>query len=54
LYEDNPDILPRSTRQKMREKTDAPRRVICDYIAGMTDRFAIEEYEKLTQPNIRV
>lgn len=54
LYEENPDILPRNTRQKMREKVDAPRRVICDYIAGMTDRFAIEEYDKLTQPNTRV
>jgi dGTPase len=54
LYEDNPDILPPNTRQKIREKSDAPRRIICDYIAGMTDRFAIEEYEKLTQPNIRV
>ena len=25
-------------------------RTICDYIAGMTDRFAIEEHEKLFNP----
>ena len=25
-------------------------RVICDYIAGMTDRFAIQEYQKLFDP----
>jgi dGTPase len=29
---------------------DASRaRVICDYIAGMTDRFAIEEHRRLFQ-----
>ena len=26
-------------------------RTICDYIAGMTDRFAIEEYQKLFNPD---
>ncbi|HNW30969.1 MAG TPA: hypothetical protein PKN50_21010 [Spirochaetota bacterium] len=25
-----------------------------DYIAGMTDRFALEEHQKLTDPMIRV
>jgi len=25
-------------------------RTICDYIAGMTDRYAIEEYQKLFNP----
>ena len=29
-------------------------RVIADYIAGMTDRFAFEEYAKLYDPNTRV
>jgi len=28
-------------------------RVICDYIAGMTDNFAIEEYRKLFGPEVR-
>ncbi len=54
LYGANPDILPKNTRQKIKDQTDPPNRVICDYIAGMTDRFAIEEYEKLTEPSIRV
>jgi len=27
-----------------------PERVVCDYIAGMTDRFAIQEYNKLFDP----
>jgi dGTPase len=25
-------------------------RTICDYIAGMTDRYAIEEHQKLFNP----
>lgn len=25
-------------------------RTICDYIAGMTDRYAIEEHQKLFDP----
>jgi len=54
LYETNPDILPTNTREKIKGKAEPARRVICDYIAGMTDRFAIEEYEKLTEPSVRV
>ena len=29
-------------------------RVVCDYIAGMTDRFALQEHGKLFDPTIRV
>ena len=28
-------------------------RTICDYIAGMTDRYAIEEHSKLFDPKIK-
>ena len=54
LYESNPDILPTTTREKVKNRQEPVRRIICDYIAGMTDRFAIEEYEKLTEPSVRV
>jgi len=27
-------------------------RSICDYIAGMTDRFAIDEYQRLFDVNV--
>ena len=33
---------------------DRLHRVICDYIAGMTDRFALDEYKKLFHPYERV
>lgn len=40
--------LENNASQKEREKHHA--RTVADYIAGMTDRFAIKEYEKLFNP----
>jgi dGTPase len=40
----NPSSLPRYYREKA-EQESLPR-VVCDYIAGMTDHFIIEQYEK--------
>ena len=28
-------------------------RIVGDYIAGMTDRFALQEHRKLTDPDVR-
>ncbi len=33
---------------------DGLHRVVCDYIAGMTDRFAMDEHRKLFDPLVRV
>jgi len=33
---------------------DGVHRVVCDYIAGMTDRFAVDEHRKLFDPSVRV
>lgn len=41
---EEPDDLPRSYREKS-EQESLPR-VICDYIAGMTDPFIYQQYEK--------
>lgn len=46
LYLNNPELLPPSFKQKRKEKTTI-KRLICDYIAGMTDKYALEEYKKL-------
>jgi dGTPase len=40
----HPEALPRSYRDKAEE--DSLPRVICDYIAGMTDPFISEQHEK--------
>jgi dGTPase len=44
FWMENPKSLPESYQEKSRE--DSLPRVICDYIAGMTDSFIIEQYEK--------
>jgi dGTPase len=41
---EEPDDLPRNYRQKAAEES-LPR-IICDYIAGMTDPFIYQQYEK--------
>ncbi|RLA94202.1 MAG: deoxyguanosinetriphosphate triphosphohydrolase [Deltaproteobacteria bacterium] len=51
-YLENPTLLPEKYQRRMQQ--ELPQRVICDYIAGMTDRFALEEYKKLFDPYERV
>ncbi len=48
----NPSLLPRSHQGRFEEF--GRERVICDFIAGMTDRYALEEYRKLFDPYERV
>ncbi len=50
-YMKEPRQLP--TEVQSRFDHDGPARVICDYIAGMTDRFAIQEHLKLFDPATR-
>lgn len=48
LFMAEPDVLPSEWFVKSQNRDEAGRaRVVCDYIAGMTDRFAIEEHRKL-------
>jgi len=47
-YLNEPMILPRHIQEQARGGD--VKRTVCDYIAGMTDRFAIEEYTKLFDP----
>jgi dGTPase len=51
-YMEKPEQLPPSTQKKI-EKCGI-HRVVCDYIAGMTDRYALDEYKKLFDPYERV
>ena len=55
IYFKEPELLPTSYKEKIAGKDDDSKRVvICDYIAGMTDRYALDEYKKLFQPYERV
>jgi dGTPase len=44
FWMENPKALPHNYQEKAKE--DSLPRVICDYIAGMTDNFIFEQYEK--------
>ena len=52
VYSDKPEQLPPSTQARL--KKEEKHQVICDYIAGMTDRFALDEYKKFFEPYERV
>ncbi len=47
-YRNEPQMLARHIYETIEER--GLERTICDYIAGMTDRFAVEEYNKLFEP----
>lgn len=47
-YKSEPAMLPQQVQNLVEER--GLERTICDYIAGMTDRFAIEEHQKLLDP----
>ena len=50
LFIAEPDVLPADWFGRLQDLGEGGRaRVICDYIAGMTDRYAIEEHRRLFQ-----
>lgn len=51
-YVKSPIILPTSVQKRASQKN--LHRTVCDYIAGMTDRFALQEYNRLFDPMTRV
>jgi dGTPase len=54
VYMHEPRQLPPHVLRRVEENGETVPRVIADYIAGMTDRFALEEYKKLFDPYERV
>ncbi|UCD55242.1 MAG: deoxyguanosinetriphosphate triphosphohydrolase [Candidatus Omnitrophota bacterium] len=53
VYVDNIEQLP-SAQAAARLKKEGKHRVVCDYIAGMTDRYALDEYKKFFDPYKKV
>jgi dGTPase len=51
-YVNEPRQLPPHFQERI--EGDGVHRVVCDYIAGMTDRFAVDEHQKLFDPTVRV
>jgi dGTPase len=54
VYMGEPRQLPPHVTRRVEEEGETMPRVIADYVAGMTDRFALEEYKKLFDPYERV
>ena len=52
VYLNRPQALPPGVQKRIPQ--DGVRKVICDYIAGMTDRYALDEYKKLFYPYEKV
>ncbi len=52
VYLEKTEQLPPTTEARIRKEDKY--RVICDYIAGMTDRYALDEYKKFFEPYERV
>ena len=52
VYADSPSQIPPDFSTRIPREGNL--RVVCDYIVGMTDRFALEEHRKLFDPNARV
>ncbi len=50
IYQANPKTLPTEVQESITER--GLERTICDYIAGMTDRFAIDEYKRLFDADV--
>ena len=50
LSNDPERLLPCSTFERYK-KNGNDNRVICDYVAGMTDEFAVKQYERLFSPH---
>ena len=53
-YVEEPAQLPDSVQARFETGDEPLERVLCDYIAGMTDRFALDEYARLFDPTVRV
>jgi dGTPase len=51
-YVEEPLQLPPHHQERIEE--DGLHRAVCDYIAGMTDRFALDEHRKLFDPLVKV
>jgi dGTPase len=52
-YIEQPLQLPTETQLRAQEHPEGLHRVVCDYIAGMTDRYAVLEHKRLYDPEVR-
>lgn len=49
-YLDNLNLLPQSYLKIMEERKEKPERIVCDYIAGMSDSYCISKFSEIFIP----
>ena len=52
VYSESPEQLPPQYLKKINDENKY--QVICDYLAGMTDRYALDQYKQFFEPYERV
>lgn len=50
-YQKHLELLPQEFILRMEQSKEPVYRVVCDYIAGMTDRYAVSKYKELMIPS---
>jgi dGTPase len=53
-YLDQPNQLPTHVQRRIGSHGVTQPRAICDYIAGMTDRYAVDEHRKLFEIDVKL
>ena len=49
-YVGHPQVLPQPYLDSIEQRKESRERVVCDYIAGMTDTYAVEKFEEYFIP----
>ena len=52
-YKSTPALLPEECRKRIDSGAETLERAICDYVAGMTDRFAARVWEEIFSPSTK-
>ncbi len=50
-YEKHLEHLPQEYLQRMEQREEPPYRAVCDYVAGMTDNYAVSKFKELMIPS---
>ncbi len=49
-YMEHVELLPEEYQRMIREKNESVNHVVCDYVAGMTDRYAVTKFRQIAIP----
>jgi dGTPase len=45
------ELLPEEYLLRMKQMDEQPYRIVCDYVAGMTDRYAVSKFKEIMIPS---